>query len=795
MPSSLHLTAEQEAIIHHPCGCHARVLAVAGSGKTTTLVHRLRHLLLEEEAAPTSVLVLMFNRLARQQFEEKLARVGLPEHLRPRVYTFHAFAYHFIRAMIRTGLIPRYTDLWVGARGELERLYARRAIENLEKRRIIPPETVDVSEVLAAIGLWKGALLSPERAGYRGNPDIPVVYGEFEKLRHQQRALTFDDFVPTAVTLLESNNHLRNQWCERVDHLIVDEYQDVNFGQHRLIELLAGQRADVMVVGDDDQTIYEWRGARPHYIVEGFAQAFANKSVRDYQLSHSFRFGPLLAQCAYNTIRLNQYRVDKRVLAHAVSRPARISRYQTLDSMESTRAMVEQIVSLVTQKRVWPRQIVVLARLYAQLAPLEMECLSRRVPYQVLGQDPFFSRTENMVLRNYLDVALSLDQPVSGALGEQLLSIANKPTRYLSRRQLEKALDGGRLYGFTLAQVLERLVGSLETPFSHEQRLELEALLHLLRRIAERIRTEQELLAGPLLAWLVDVLDYLASFDDYYGPGESSLDRKESVKAFVKFADFAGLKPVAFLDYLDGLDTTRGKPEDELLTMTSIHRTKGLEWDYVFLPEVQEHFLPYLGRGEAVIYDLEGEIDTELHSPALERERRLFYVALTRARREVHLQAPLRNSQAVTPLDPIPSRFLEEIQPEATGSLLSLVPRLSRGAGDPQLAERLRQCVETHGGFRHIVDPLLEYYLPEIDQQPLADQIETMLAGIAPVSFAYQHAYPEMPEEQPERAPGKGQPWSELAREMYRIQQQRARQEGDFTGRPDYGLSHSEPED
>ena len=146
---------------------------------------------------------------------------------------------------------------------------------------------------------------SPERAGTHTSSYLPLVYQEFEKLRRSENALTFDDFVPLAVSLLEHNPVVNQRNCQNVQYLIVDEYQDINYGQQRLIELLAGVQADVMVVGDDDQTIYEWRGARPNYILNDFAQVFQNKPVLDYRLSRSFRFGPLIAQCASNVISWN----------------------------------------------------------------------------------------------------------------------------------------------------------------------------------------------------------------------------------------------------------------------------------------------------------------------------------------------------------------------------------------------------------------------------------------------------------------------------------------------------------
>jgi len=311
------LTPEQEAIIHHPLGKHARVLAVAGSGKTTTMVHRVCHLVMDLNQDPRRIRVVMFNRLARKDFEKKLASVIFEVGKRPKVLTFHALAYRMRSGAEKQGLLPRYTELWVGDKEELALICMHRAIDSLLKDGIIE-EDIDAKDALDAVGLWKASLIPPERAGHRTNPDMPDVYRRFEEFREGRRALTFDDFVPKALELMERNPAFRQRFTNRVDHLIVDEYQDVNYGQQQLIRLLAGKRADVMVVGDDDQTIYEWRAARPHYILRGFKDDFASKPVVDYNLSHSFRFGPLVAQAAYNAITFNQQRESKPLVSHNV---------------------------------------------------------------------------------------------------------------------------------------------------------------------------------------------------------------------------------------------------------------------------------------------------------------------------------------------------------------------------------------------------------------------------------------------------------------------------------------------
>ncbi|HPT61248.1 MAG: UvrD-helicase domain-containing protein [Aggregatilineales bacterium] len=200
------LTNEQFKVVSHPDGKHARVLAVAGSGKTTTMVHRVKYLVQDKHIAPSNIRVLMFNRAARQDFQQKLSSMGLKRDEQPQVHTFHSFAYQFIEQMRKDGLLPESTTFWLEDKEELVRIILHKAIQNLEQWAKIPPDSVDVAEAEEAIGLWKGSLIPPHRAGYRGNDFLPLVYGEFERLRIERQALTYDDFIPLVIGILESQD-------------------------------------------------------------------------------------------------------------------------------------------------------------------------------------------------------------------------------------------------------------------------------------------------------------------------------------------------------------------------------------------------------------------------------------------------------------------------------------------------------------------------------------------------------------------------------------------------------------
>lgn len=197
----MQLTPEQQQVIAHPEGCHGKVLAVAGSGKTTTMAHRILHLI-QQGAHPSQIQVLMFNRLARDQFVASLQRLGLGEGQQPPVNTFHSYAYRLFNT--------QGYRMWVGDTEDLDHLCLRKAKTSVERRMCLHDDVIDLDIARQAIDLWKGSLIPPSRAGFRGARAEAYValYDEYETLRQQDNAITYADFVPLAVLALEGSSHL-----------------------------------------------------------------------------------------------------------------------------------------------------------------------------------------------------------------------------------------------------------------------------------------------------------------------------------------------------------------------------------------------------------------------------------------------------------------------------------------------------------------------------------------------------------------------------------------------------------
>ena len=657
-------TREQKAIIRH-AGGHARVLAVAGSGKTTTLGLRIQHLIEKKGCHPRRIRVLTFNRLASVQFADKLSILGIRGKNAPFVSTFHSFAYQFVQMAMRNGLLPE-GEFWMGQAEEQSRRLLLRTQRDLVKKKKIPEDHVDVEKALEAISLWKGALIPPERAGYVGNPYLPLVYKHYEQQRQACKAYTFDDFIPMVVGLLASHEKLKKQWCGRLNHLIVDEYQDVNVGQQRLMELI-GTGAEVMVVGDDDQTIYEWRGARPDYILDRFETAFPDKPTQTYTLSYSFRFGSKIANCAYNAIRRNQGRMDKKLQAHNKRKKSQVVLIESKGDHRGSghHKMAKALKRLIEKDKVQPSEIWVLGRMYAQLSIFESQCLATGIPYKVLGGAPFFKRSEVQKILDYLRVVLALNDPITPAIESCFLSISNTPNRYLKRSFVASTLRKARKEGYSIRYYLQGLLDELDPKVEKKKERAIRDLSWVLEKahsfLGARTPAASRMDAGRIMKWIVLNVDYEEHFRNYYGDGEDAFERMETLRNFTDFAQSLNLGPHEFLEHMKTLDSRQGAKEEELITMTTVHKTKGLEFDYVFIPSCQEGYMPCLLEERISTYDTAGDVKEAAPSDSIEGERRLFYVALTRARKAVYIGTKYPDEEKEEEAS-IPSRFITEMQ-------------------------------------------------------------------------------------------------------------------------------------
>lgn len=705
--SSKVLTNEQKAIVLHPTGQHARILAVAGSGKTETLVMLIKHLVENKGVNPESIRILMFNRNIRTEFQGRLNRpADGVSGIANQVNTFHSLATIIRKYAQQIGLDSTPWKSWEADNDLSENASPEKAlhalrlvIDGLEESGEILKGSVGMAEAETAISAWKNALIPPEDAGHLENPDLVKVYKAFEDYRKKQAGITFDDFVPLTVRLLERSPRLRERFCSGLRYIFVDEYQDVNYAQQRLIELLAGDHADVIVIGDDDQTLYEWRGARPDYILKKFERRFSNRPVKTYRLTHSFRFGPLIAQCAENSIQWNSKRHEKSVVAYSFDQPAEVHVMEQgeTEHKNSNRWIKEQILNLLKTKRATPQDVIVLCRMYAQLSMLEAEFVGQ-IPYRIVGQAPFFKRHEAAALLDYLYVGIHFQEPLCELVRQAFLKIANTPNRILAKSILEKQTLLARDKGLSLSDALTSALEDRFFPFNEKQRDNLIELIVCLEGVHRRSKDQDALAVGEILNWLKDTLKFVFYLENYFGKGEPSYERIEAMDNFIDYALERPMPAAAFLEHIAELDTTLGVPKEKQIVMTTVYRVKGEQFPYVVIPNCNEGYMPSRYEMKNSIFDRSGKVQEAELSASIENERRLFYVALTRATKGIYIGAGSPEGAGG-----YPSRFLDEIDLSETQRGLDVLQSLLTGGHDiwEDILGKLKSFIGKHAILRN----------------------------------------------------------------------------------------------
>ncbi|TVR00657.1 MAG: ATP-dependent helicase, partial [Desulfovibrionales bacterium] len=412
----------------------------------------------------------------------------------------------------------------------------------------------------------------------------------------------------------------------------------------------------------------------------------------------------------------NVSRIEKPLIAHAVERGADIHVFKATSWQQTDPhlSLAEQVKALVRETND-PSQIIVLGRTYAQLNELEAVFLSQKIPYRVVGRKPFFERREIQVLLDYVRLAMRLEEPVARQTQNLLLSVANTPNRKIGRDALTRALASAYQRQESTKDALKFLAESPMSPLGKTQCKSVTDLLQSLERIRAVLKmgNQHEQTAGVFLDGLVKMLNYLKHFDDYYGQGEHSEERKQAVLTFCRFADKSNMGIHALMQVVNKLDTTQGAPEEHQIVMTSVFRTKGLEYDYVIIPNCINDFMPCQLGSDNKTYDKAGLVKVPVASAHIESERRLFYVALTRARKAVFIGAtsipgPPRGRES----PPVASCFLDEMALEPTREVMNALQACA--AGKPGAETVMLAALKKIHGVRNVAVNLATHYIKSL---------------------------------------------------------------------------------
>jgi superfamily I DNA/RNA helicase len=689
------LNSEQRRAVLHTEG-PLLVLAGAGSGKTKTLVHRIVQLIRGRDVDPGRIAVVTFTNKAADEMRERVRDFAGKEARRVTISTFHSLGVRILRDHgERIGLPARFAIYDTGDQlaalrtacaeisidddaFDLKRILRR--ISDWKTRRIAPPEAVREVQAVAASGTRADdyAVLSA------------TAYARYEEVLRAAGAVDFDDLLLLPVRLLKEHEDARTALWKRWHYLMVDEYQDTNAVQLELARLLAGTRRNLCVVGDDDQSIYAFRGADVGNILE-FERHFPGARV--ITLEQNYRSTRRILEAANAVIAGNPHRHAKRLRTeNQIGAPID---YYEHGGEEAEAEVVAQEVSVrrFMRKREW-RDFAILYRTNTQARPLEEALRGRNVPYRVVGGTSFFERKE-------VADALAYLRAVANPLDEiALRRIINYPTRGIGRttvlRMAELARERGVPFGRMLDAAADAGVGAAQAA-AIQAFLGLLAEQRALLADAEAAALHPPRGADlPPLAAFADALFRRAGLDDAIRAdprnARSAGARADNLRDLVGtinryerrvWAEAPGLdaspaddaepwSPPSLAEALSRIALASPDDEDDQtgdqVTLMTLHSAKGLEFDEVFLVGLEEEILPH-ARSIA-------DAGAGLAGDPLAEERRLLYVGITRARHHLTLSLCRARSRNGEPLPRLPSRYLAEIPREllnmkAGGAVLS----------------------------------------------------------------------------------------------------------------------------
>ncbi len=647
MPTSenpLPLTDQQQRIVAHNHG-PALVFAVAGAGKTTAMVHRVERLVRERIFAPQRILLSSFNKMAVDDLGKALQR--WPHCQSVSRLTLHGLGYKIVRDAAQLGRTTQLAQDALKVHGE-ERQILWAARDLARQRGVITPgdlDALDEQDLLNYIGACKGNLCYADLAAAdlpaaaltvarqaEAPPGLPWyldLYRLFEEVRRTRGWLTFDDMLLQSWELLVRLPDMLTRWQQTYDALLIDEFQDVNLAQAELIDLLARSHGNLMAIGDDDQTIYGFRGASM-----SFFRTFSERyRATIYEMSDNFRCRISQVVLARKVIEQNRDRQPKALTATRGFGGETALRF-TLDSSSMGRQMVADIQALQAMG-IAGSAMVVLVRLTAQTPPLEQALIEADIPYYVEGEEPFFLRREIVDLLKYVELAnydatLRTGQRLNGNQHEPFTncwrSLYNRPRRYLSRQFFQETVHAVLRQGSPLSEILLDLRDSL----------------------SERTAASVQILAD-LLVWLTDArktlpasdllreLDWRLGYQDFLLKNSGFAERgggfAANVAAFIDYAQGKGTLEQfqAHLVELAAERRIRAANDPQAINIRTIHKAKGLEWPVVLVPNCNAGIIP-----------VGGTLD-------LEEERRLLYVAITRAKLRLYLYAAVGGDAQLSP--------------------------------------------------------------------------------------------------------------------------------------------------
>ncbi len=673
------------------------VIAGAGSGKTRVLTYKIAYLL-EQGMQPWNILALTFTNKAAREMRERIATLVSPEKATSLwMGTFHSIFAKILRVEgNRLGYDQNYTIYDTTDSQSLIKLIIKEM--NLDDK-VYKPNAVQ-SRISAA----KNRLILPsgyasvrefrESDAYFHRSMMPEVYNRYQERLKQSDAMDFDDLLLNTWLIFKHNPEVAAHWQERFHFVLVDEYQDTNFAQHQIIKLLTDQRQRVCVVGDDAQSIYSFRGADIDNILH-FREAYPE--ARLFKLERNYRSTQTIVNAAGSLIRNNREQISKSVFSEKeVGNP--IALFPAYSDTDEANIILREVLK-AHRAGIPYKGIAVLYRTNAQSHKIEDSFLQGRVPYHIYAGTSFYQREEIKDMLCYLRLSVNpYDE-------ESLRRIINKPARGIGNTTVGKLFLSAREAG---TSVWEMLKAGACPGLNAGTIARLKAFSDMIASFHECSKTDDAHTLALRVAKESGLQDYVFSGHepDDVSKQENMQEMIDGIAVFVQDSQEQGLG-ISISDYLQmaslatDFDRNTAEKDADQVNMMTIHSAKGLEFPVVFIAGLEEGLFPS---------EMSAEVPREL-----EEERRLFYVALTRAERQVVLtyaKSRFRNGRMEFSR---PSRFIREIPQEFYKASQS-----ASGTSQPRIEQRMKPLRPQNvgGGFVPPTRPFSPPNRPTTSVQP-----------------------------------------------------------------------------
>lgn len=620
------------------------VLAGAGSGKTSVITRKIAYLIEQLGIPGRHIAAVTFTNKAAREMKERVGRIVDRKLTRGLIVsTFHNLGLNMIREEhAHLGYHPGFSIF--------DAEDAKALLQDLMLREASADAGDELNDIQMTISSWKNAMRGPAEALSKAADEreqrIAIIYKKYNEYLKAYNAVDFDDLILLPVMLFRSHPDVLAKWRRKIRYMLVDEYQDTNVCQYELVKLLVAERAAFTVVGDDDQSIYAWRGARP----ENLAQLKEDfPSLKIVKLEQNYRSTARILRSANTVIANNPHVFEKALWSdHTIGEEIRIVRCRNEDA--ETERVATEILDQKLKQGLDFRDFAVLYRGNHQARLLEMKLQAYQIPYRISGGQSFFSKNEIKDAMSYLRLLINPDDDAA------FLRVVNVPRREIGPRTLEQLSHYARARNVSLFKALGDM--GAETHVAEKGLDRLRRFAHWVDATCERLHREDPV---PVIKQLFTDIEYEEWLHQHSGTPKQAERRMENIWYLVESiqrmlddgkgtADELGIEDaITKLILRDMMEQREEEDDSDKVQLLTLHASKGLEFPHVFIMGLEEEILPHRSSIE------EGNI---------EEERRLMYVGITRARETLTLTYAASRKQYGEKLETIPSRFLDELPEE-----------------------------------------------------------------------------------------------------------------------------------